>query len=87
MVVSCAAVPASVLADLAAEYPDVPGPALAQALESAYLAAHALGDTSDLGGSRVLVLARDRLDVRRQRALAAQRRAPFMAKGASSHLP
>lgn len=66
--------PASLLAELAAEYPDVSTPVLAQALDRATVAAAALGGGAHGSAERIAVAARDRLDAVRERRAAAARR-------------
>lgn len=66
--------PSSLLQELAAAYPEVSGPAIATALDQAWVAATALGGGRESTAARTALLARDRLDVVRERALAAARR-------------
>lgn len=62
------------LQELAAQYPEVSGAAVAHALDRATVAAAALG-AGEATPAGIAALARDRLDVLRERTLAAARRA------------
>ncbi len=74
----CRAAPSqpALLAQLAAEYPELFWPTVTLALEQAHAAAAALGSIAGdaTGGRRLGLLARDRLDVARERANLAARR-------------
>lgn len=65
----------SLFDQLSAEYPEVSGPAVAQAVDRAAAAAAALGGGAAATSASTALLARDRLDALRERAVTAVRRA------------
>lgn len=73
------AIPPSLLTQLCAEYPELSGRAVAEALEHANRASSLLGGATDGSRGRIRSLARDRLEVLRIRAAAAARRAGVTA--------
>lgn len=76
----------SLLDQLGVEYPEIPDPAVADAIDRAYRAACNLAGDLDVTHRAVTLLARDRLEILRIRA-GVDRMRPFCPRGSPSVLP